>query len=126
MDKKTLITQLGAGIAGMIFHYAIAFILKLDADWIWAFYLFFMSVSLYISYYCTITYRKNPERVGLIFMVMIVAKMLLFSLAFSPLLFAEIAITMNQKVNMVVPFVVFLLLEVFAVFKLLSSDKSVG
>ncbi len=115
-----LFQKIGWGLVVGALHFAIVFFLRLNTSWIWAYYLFFFVFSGYLIYICNNAFKKNSDRVGLTFMMMIVVKMLLFALAFSPLLFTDYQITVLDKVNMLIPFLTFLILEVIAVFKLLN------
>lgn len=120
--NKNIIIQLVIGLIAIILHHAVVIIMNLPIDWIWAFYLFFISVSLYITYYCSREYKKNPDRLGLVFMSLVVAKMLLFGVAFSPMLFWDFEITTALKINMLIPFILFLSLEVYTVINLLNKS----
>lgn len=124
MNKMNIIFQSLVGAAGLLTHYWVLDYLGELPDWLWAFYLFFLAVSLFIANYCHYQKNKNPERVGLIFIGLIALKMLLFVLAFSPLLLGNYEITQITKINILVPFVLFLALEVHAVSLILNQNKS--
>lgn len=120
--NKNIIIQLVIGLLAMILHYSVMIVMSLSTDWIWTFYLFFISVSLYITYFCSREYKNNPDRLGLVFMSLVVAKMLLFGVAFSPMLFWDFEITTALKINMLIPFIIFLSLEVYTVITLLNKS----
>jgi hypothetical protein len=76
------------GLAGFALHFIALYFLKWNGVWLWAFYLYFMvaaiAVGAFMNYYNT----SKPDRMGLMFIVSIFVKMLLFTAVFSPLLFS--------------------------------------
>lgn len=119
--KKLLLTNGIFGASALMVHYAAGSLLRFSTDWLWAFYSFFVTFSIFSSLYCSVTYRKNPERIGLVFMSLIVVKLLLFAGAFSPFLIGYFDLTDSIKINLMIPFVLFLSLEVLAIINLLKS-----
>jgi hypothetical protein len=108
------------GLVALALHYGLLYFLQMTSIWLWAFYLYFMvaaiAVGAFMNYYNT----SKPDRMGLMFIVSIFVKMLLFTAVFSPLLFSGTPLEMSQKLEVLLPFALFLVLEVLEIMKLLK------
>jgi hypothetical protein len=108
------------GLVALVLHYGVLYFLQMTSIWLWAFYLYFMvaaiAVGAFMNYYNT----SKPDRMGLMFIVSIFVKMLLFTAIFSPLLFSGTPMTLSQKLEVLLPFALFLMLEVLEIMKLLK------
>ena len=114
------------GISAATIHYLVAPMLGANNDFVWAYYLFFFVAAGFISSYCERYFKKKPDKVGLMFIALMFGKMLLFTLLFSPVLFFGETLGFNERLKILVPFALFLFLEVWAVYRLLnpSSDQT--
>jgi hypothetical protein len=119
--KKLLLTNGILGAFALAVHYVAGSLFHFSTDWLWAFYSFFVTFSIFSSLYCSVTFRKNPERIGLVFMSLIVVKILLFAVAFSPFLIGYFDLNNSIKINLMIPFILFLSLEVRAIVNLIKS-----
>lgn len=122
MNKKNIIFQCLVGGAGLTIHYWLLSYFGQMPDRLWAFYLFFLTFSLFTTNYSRYQKNKNPERVGLVIIGLIVFKILLFMVIFSPLLLGDFETTQMTKINILVPFALFLALEVHAVLLILNQN----
>ncbi len=108
------------GLVSLMLHYGILFLMNNLSFWLWAYYAYFMVVAVLVSVMMHYYHATKPERVGLMYIVSILLKMLVFTGVFSPLLFASEALELNERVNIIVPFALFLVLEVLVIMKLLK------
>jgi hypothetical protein len=111
------------GLAGFALHFIALYFLKWNGVWLWAFYLYFMvaaiAVGAFMNYYNT----SKPDRMGLMFIVSIFVKMLLFTAVFSPLLFSGTPMLIQEKLKILIPFALFLVLEVIEIMNLLKQQS---
>lgn len=111
------------GLVALALHYGVLYFLQMTSIWLWAFYLYFMvaaiAVSAFMNYYNT----SKPDRMGLMFIVSIFVKMLLFTAVFSPLLFSGTPMLIQEKLKILIPFALFLVLEVIEIMNLLKQQS---
>lgn len=120
MNKKILLGQIMIGVSGAAMHYLAVLFTHAEANFIWAYYLFFLFSSLAISNYCAAYYNKKPDKVGLMFIALMFGKMLLFTLIFSPILIFGETLNFFARLNIIVPFTLFLFLEAWSVYRVLN------
>ena len=108
------------GLVSLMLHYGVLYFLQLSSNWLWAFYLYFMVAAITVGAFMNHYNTSQPERMGLMFIVSIFLKMLLFTAVFSPLLFSGSPLEMSQKLEVLLPFALFLVLEVLEIMKLLK------
>ena len=123
MSIKQTLFHFFVGVAAFAIHASLNYALHVSFQLLWAFYLFFFSVSLFIAFYCSASFKKNPDRLGLTFISLTFAKILLFTLIFAPLSFSQSKLTTALKINMTVPFLLFTIIEVMVVYKLLNAKE---
>lgn len=111
------------GLVSLMLHYGILFLMNNLSFWLWAYYAYFMVAAILVSVMMHYYHATKPERVGLMYIVSILLKMLVFTGVFSPLLFASETLELNERVNIIVPFALFLLLEVLVIMKLLKLSE---
>jgi hypothetical protein len=111
------------GLVALALHYGVLYFLQMTSTWLWAFYLYFMvaaiAVGAFMNYYNT----TKPDRMGLMFIVSIFVKMLLFTAVFSPLLFFGTPMLIQEKLKILIPFALFLVLEVIEIMNLLKQQS---
>ena len=117
-----ILSQILFCIIGAITHYVAVHFTHAETDFIWAYYLFFLFSSVFISMYCANYYNKKPDKVGLMFIALMFGKMLIFTLLFSPILFFGNKLNFNARLNILVPFALFLFLEAWYVYRILNPD----
>jgi hypothetical protein len=78
-----------------------------------------IAVGAFMNYYNT----SKPDRMGLMFIVSIFVKMLLFTAVFSPLLFSGTPMLIQEKLKILIPFALFLVLEVIEIMNLLKQQS---
>lgn len=110
------------GIGALILHFGTSYILKINAAWLWAFYAYFMFAALVVGVMMQHYNATKPEQVGLMFLVSVFIKMMIFTAVFSPLLFSGTPMVMQEKLNVLTPFALFLVLEVVEIMKLLKQQ----
>lgn len=108
------------GLSGFAIHFGALYFLNMNSSWLWAFYLYFMIAALAVGAMMQHYNTVKPERVGLMFVVSIFIKMLLFTLVFSPLLFSGTPMILQEKLKILLPFALFLVFEVIEIMKLLK------
>lgn len=108
------------GIIALVLHYGVLFFMNAVSFWLWAYYAYFMLAAVAVSVMMSHYNAQKPERVGLMFIMSIFIKMLIFTGVFSPILFAGQPLEMHEKINIIVPFALFLILEVLVIMKLLK------
>ena len=121
MNKKLIFGQFVTGISGAAIHYLVTQMLGTKNDFVWAYYLFFFVSAAFISSYCERYYKIKPDKVGLMFVALMFVKMLLFTLFFSAILFFGETLGYNERLNILVPFALFLFVEAWAVYRILNS-----
>ena len=122
MNSKIALGQVFMGFAAGGVHYAVSLFLNANLDLIWAYYAFFMLASLLISWTCSRYHRIKPDQVGLVFIGLMFAKMLVFTLVFSPVLFTAEGLNLSDKMKIIAPFAFFLILEVLSVYRVLNPS----
>lgn len=120
MNRKNLLEQVIIGFSVAAMHYLIVLFTHTQTAFIWAYYLFFLIASLFISTYCALHHSKKPDHVGLLFISLMFAKMLLFTAIFSPILFFGEKLNFNARLNILIPFALFLSLEAWSVYRVLN------
>jgi hypothetical protein len=108
------------GLLALALHYGVLYFLEITSIWLWSFYLYFMLVAIAVGAFMNHYNTSQPDRMGLMFIVSIFVKMLLFTLVFSPFLFSGTPLEMSEKLEVLMPFALFLVLEVLEIMKLLK------
>jgi hypothetical protein len=124
MNKPMILSQVVFGISGVIIHYSVVNFMQTEADYIWAYYMFFLASSVFIASYCANYYTKKPDKVGLMFIALMFGKMLLFTLIFIPILFFGEKLNFDARLNIIVPFTLFLFIEAWSVYRVLNPKSS--
>jgi len=125
MNKKVLLGQVMIGVSAAAIHYSAVLFTHAEVAFIWAYYLFFLISSLAISTYCAAYHEKKPDKVGLMFIALMFGKMLLFTLLFSPILIFGETLNFNARLNIIVPFALFLFLEAWSVYRVLNPVSEI-
>ncbi len=86
-------------------------------------YLFHVLFSILIYVICELVYLALPAQVGYAFLASVFLKMGFFVLIFKNSLFGEVELAMFERVSLIVPLFLFLLLEAIALARLLNADK---
>jgi len=108
------------GLVALTLHYAVFYFLQMTSIWLWAFYLYFMVAAIAVGSFMNYYNTSKPDRMGIMFIVSIFVKMVLFTLVFSPFLFSGTPLEMSEKLEVLMPFALFLVLEVLEIMKLLK------
>ncbi len=86
-------------------------------------YLFHVLFSILIYVICELVYLALPAQVGYAFLASVFLKMGFFVLIFKNSLFGEVELVMFERVSLIVPLFLFLMLEAIALARLLNADK---
>lgn len=87
-------------------------------------YVFHALFSVMVYAICELVYLALPAQVGYAFLASVFLKMGFFVLIFKNSLFGEIDLKMLERVSLIVPLFLFLLLEAVAIAGLLNKEKN--
>lgn len=89
----------------------------------YAFHAFF-SLQLCIVFAFLSKNEKLRPQLGFIYLGSFVLKMIVFCAVFYNLLFAEEKLSNTQRISLIIPMIVFLILEVYFIIKILNKNHS--
>ena len=121
---KLVILGFATGFLAFLLHFWILGAYDLCDIGLWKFYGYFALYFVFLVLFSKRISDKNPDRVGLNFIVLILAKLGLFSLVFYKLMSELSKLSFNAKFQVLAPFLIFLIFEVLVVSKLLQKTNS--
>lgn len=93
-------------------HYTILKVLEIELFYsLMSIYLYFFLGNLTASFIYFAVYKISPDSIGYLFLTLVMVKLGLFMLIFNQSLFAEIALNMTEKVSLLIPLFLFLVVE---------------
>jgi len=122
IERKNLLLFIVVGLALYLLHISALIMFGLPIWRIGAYYIYFLFAALAVHATINFYFKKNPERVGLMFLVSIMVKMILFTAVFSMWLFAGKPLELVDRLNILIPFLTFLILEVVSIMNVLNKN----
>lgn len=109
------------GVSTYFLHNLIEFDQPGEIKFLYSVYTYFYIFSLITYLIMEVIYSFLPNSTGLIFLASVFVKLGFFTLMYKSIIFSEKALIMADKLAIIIPFIVFLLLEVVGLIRLLNS-----
>jgi hypothetical protein len=118
-----LLLILAVGVVAFFAHQAILGTIHKTADPLFSFYLFFAiaSIAIVTGVYFTNVYL--PDKAAYAFLIGMFLKLGLFMMLF--LSNSDKELETNSKINILIPLIIFLILEVLLIYKKLNQQKTI-